>query len=122
MIEPLSAGRIARYQRYDWATGALAEWHELEPASVVIIEGVTAARREWRSSLAFILWIETPRAERLRRGLECDGPEALGDWGRWGAAEDSHFEMDPTRQHADIVVDGTAPIGDEEFTTLQRTA
>src|ERR1700760_2565887 len=29
VLDPLLAGRDARYQRYDWDSDALAEWHEI---------------------------------------------------------------------------------------------
>lgn len=121
VIEPLVSGRHARYQRYDWSTESLAEWVELEPAPVVIVEGVTAARKEWRHHLRFIIWIETPRAERLRRGLQRDGLDAAEDWETWGAAEDRHYDADPTRQHADITVDGTGPVDHRTFTSLPES-
>ena len=118
VVEPLSRGTRTRYQRYDWPTSSLAEWIELEPAEAVIIEGVTSARSEWRRHLAFVIWIETPPTERLRRGLARDGADALDEWTAWGAAEDAHYADDPTRPHADVVVDGTVPIRDGEFTSI----
>ena len=121
VIEPLDAGRRARYQRSDWSTNSLAEWVDLDPAPVVIVEGVTAARKEWRHHLQFIIWVETPQAERLRRGLARDGDDAVEDWEAWGAAEDRHYGADPTRQHADVVVDGTIPADHRSFTALRRS-
>ena len=119
VIESLASGRRARYQRYDWTTESLAEWIDLDPTPIVLVEGVTAARKEWRHHLAFIIWIDTPRSERLRRGLERDGHDALDDWEAWGAAEDQHYEADPTRRHADIVVDGTVPVDNGAFAAAQ---
>lgn len=107
VIEPLVTGGTARYQRYDWPSESLAEWHTVEPAPIVIIEGVSSGRREWADSLSFVIWVETPRALRLRRGLERDGGQAADDWGRWMADEDAHYARDPTRERADLVVDGT---------------
>ncbi len=121
VIEPLAAGRRARYQRYDWSTESLAEWIDLDPAPVVIVEGVSAARKEWRHHLGFIIWIETPRSERLRRGLDRDGADAVDDWATWGDAEDRHYQSDPTREHADVIVDGTGPADPRTFTIVQRT-
>ncbi|MEM8747675.1 MAG: AAA family ATPase [Actinomycetota bacterium] len=118
VIDPLATGRRARYQRYDWSTESLAEWVDVDRALAVIIEGVTAGRREWRHHLAFIVWVETPPEERLRRGLARDGDDALPLWEEWGAAEDVHYRNDPTRDHADVVVDGTAPWDDDSFTTV----
>ena len=96
------------YQRYDWPSESLAEWHTVAPAPIVIIEGVSAARSEWVEHLSFVIWIETPRDERLRRAVERDGSEALEDWQSWMAAEDVHYARDPTRERADVVLDGTA--------------
>ena len=68
VIEPLARGEAAHYQRYDWPSETLAEWHTIEPAAIVIIEGVSAGRSEWAAHLSYLIWIETPREERLRRG------------------------------------------------------
>jgi uridine kinase len=122
VIQPLAAGRRARYQRFDWSTESLAEWIDVEPCPVVIIEGVSAGRSEWRHHLAFLIWIETPQAERLRRGLERDGADALDDWEAWVAEEELHFEADPTRWYVNLVVDGTGPMDAEAFTSLRGWA
>jgi uridine kinase len=107
-MNPLLRGETARYQRFDWPTLKMAEWCTIEPAPIVIIEGVTAGRSEWREHLSFLIWVETPRDERLRRGLERDGIETLPIWDAWIPAEDAHYERDPTRPRADLVIDGTA--------------
>ena len=108
VIEPLVRGEPARYQRFDWSTGRLAEWITVEPAPIVVIEGVSSGRSEWAEHLAYVVWVETPATTRLARGLERDGDDALDDWRAWMAAEDAHFERDRTRERADLVIDGTA--------------
>jgi uridine kinase len=110
VIEPYARGDAAYYQRYDWPSESLAEWHTVDPAPIVIIEGVSAGRSEWAAHLCFVVWIETPREERLRRAVERDGPEALDDWEFWMGEEDTHYERDPTRERADVVIDGMHPI------------
>ncbi len=110
VIEPIAAGGVGRFRRYDWDTQRLAEWLTVPRAPLVVIEGVTAGRREWRDHLAFIVWIETPHAGRLRRGLERDGDEMDGQWADWMAAEDEHYARDPTIGVADVVVDGQPSI------------
>jgi uridine kinase len=109
VIGPLVSGRAAHYQRYDWPTESLAEWHTVEPSKVVIIEGVTAARSEWSRHLSFTIWIDTPREVRLARAVERDGEDALDDWEFWMGEEDDHYQRDPTRERCDVVIDGTAP-------------
>ncbi len=110
VIEPLAQGDAAHYQRYDWQSETLAEWHTIEPAPIVIIEGVSAGRSEWAAHLSYLIWIETPREEHLRRGVERDGIAALDDWESWMAREDAHYERDPTSERADVVIDGTQPV------------
>ncbi len=107
VIAPLTIGQPACYQRYDWPTESLAEWNTVEPGQIVIIEGVSSGRVEWADRLSFVIWIETPREVRLARAVERDGEEALADWGVWMAQEDAHYLRDPTRERADVVVDGT---------------
>ena len=59
----------ARYQRYDWSTDRLAQWIEIEPREIVIVEGVFSTRPELRTLIEVAIFIETPREERMRRML-----------------------------------------------------
>jgi uridine kinase len=68
VIGPLARSDAAVYQRANGSPESIAESHTVEPAPIVIIEGVSAGRSEWSEHLSFIIWIETPRDERLRRG------------------------------------------------------
>jgi len=85
----------------------LAEWRDLPPTAFVILEGVSASRAAFRPFLSYTVWIETPREERLRRGLERDGVEARDQWEAWMAEEDAHIERERPREKADIVIKGT---------------
>ena len=106
VLRPLCVGAAARYQRYDWDARQLAEWHEIDPRDVLIIEGVGASRRALRPYLAASFWVQTNRAERLRRGLERDGPDALPLWEQWMRAEDEYIATERPDQAADLVVSG----------------
>ena len=108
VIVPLKRDEPAHYQRYDWPTESLAEWHTIEPAPIVIIEGVSSGRSEWASHLSYLIWIETPRELRLKRAVERDGADALDDWEFWMGEEHTHYANDPTRERADTEIDGTA--------------
>ena len=78
VLQPLVSGHTGRYQRYDWNRQTLMEWHNVPAAPVVIIDGVSSARREIAPHLALAVWVHAPRAVRLARGLERDGEEARG--------------------------------------------
>ena len=109
-LEPLGVNKAARYQRYDWGTGSLAEWHEVPPTTFVILEGVSASREAFRPFLSYSIWVETPREERLRRGLERDGVEALDQWQGWMAAEDDYIRREHPIEKADVIIDGTVAL------------
>src|ERR1017187_6059611 len=65
VLKPLAENRPAHYQRYDWGTERLAEWCSIGPAEYVILEGMSAGRKEFRPYLTFSIWVETPQEERL---------------------------------------------------------
>ncbi len=106
VVQPVSEGRHARYQRRDFATGALLDWVTVVPASVTIIEGVSSSRCEWAEHLCFSIWVDTPRGERLRRGLVRDGQDARVLWEAWMATEDAFFALDRPWERAAAVVSG----------------
>ncbi len=106
-IHPLADGAAARFLRYDWEAKRLGEV-VVEPAPVVIIEGVSAGRIEWAHLLSFTIWVETARKIRLQRGLARDGEAALPLWEQWMADEDAYVARDRPDARADVVVDGTS--------------
>lgn len=106
VLAPLSEGKPACYQRYDWDVQQLAEWHEVPIGQYLIIEGVSSSRREFRPYLAAAIWVATPREECLRRGLQRDGQEALDQWLQWQAEEDRYVARDRPDKQADLVVSG----------------
>ena len=106
VLEPLSANQTARYQRHDWDARNLAEWHEVAPDGYLILEGVSASREAFRPYLTYRIWVETPRDERLRRGLERDGESMRPQWEQWMSEEDGYIEREHPEQSADVVVSG----------------
>ena len=110
VLSPLLDGRDARYQRRDW-TGdefgdALGEWRAVPWHPFVVIEGVTATRREAAGRLSLAVWVEAPRELRLARGIARDGEDHRALWEDWMWREDEFFAADRTRARADLVVPG----------------
>lgn len=106
VLEPLAAGRPARYRRFDWVENDYAEWHELAAAPVLLVEGVASGSRSCAGLLSGVIWVEAERDERFRRGIERDGDAYLPHWRRWALQEDEHFAREATRARADLVLDG----------------
>jgi uridine kinase len=123
VVEPIVAGEEGGYRRYDWIERRLAEWITVPRRPIVVIEGVSAGRREWSEHLAYTVFVATPEPTRLRRGLDRDGKFMLGEWRSWMAAEDAHFERDGVLDRAALVIDGEPPVAhepDEEFVVIRR--
>jgi uridine kinase len=101
----LRSGNRARYQRYVWSTDRLAEWIEIEPREIVLVEGVFSMRPELRSVIDVAIFIETSREERMRRMLA--RPQSNTSWmDQWMAAEDWYLEHLAPHRGADLVIEG----------------
>ncbi|WP_160723775.1 uridine kinase family protein [Bacillus sp. USDA818B3_A] len=106
VIEPISKGKQARYQRYDWNTDQLAEWHDVPAGEIVIIEGVYSTRMELANYYDFTIWIDCLRETRLDRGLARDGEEARDMWeNNWMIAEDYYLEKHRPQDRANLVIE-----------------
>ncbi|MGW1411994.1 uridine kinase family protein [Streptomyces sp. NPDC002403] len=104
VLGPLERGECARYAPYDWTARSFGAPRGLEPAPVVLIEGVGAGRRAMRPSLARLLWMDLAASDSWARGRRRDGPALSDFWDGWTAAETKHFSADPSRPHADTLV------------------
>lgn len=111
VLGPLSRGRAAEHEVYDWTARRFASRRQIPAAPVVLLEGVGAGRAAVRPHLALTLWLEVDPEEARRRGLRRDGPQLAHFWTGWTRAEDAHFAADPTRPYADLLVRQT-PGGD----------
>jgi uridine kinase len=122
VVEPLLAGRPASYHPYDWVARRFADdTITVEPAPLILIEGVGATRAAWRDRLTSRLWVDAPRELRLRRGLERDGEHLREFWDWWMKEEDAYVRDEDPFGHADLVVDGastTSYDADTEFVEL----
>jgi hypothetical protein len=73
VLDPFERGEAARYDPYDWNLRRFGAARVLEPAPVVLIEGVGAGRRALRPSLALLLWMELDAEASWVRGRQRDG-------------------------------------------------
>lgn len=115
VLEPLRRGRPGRYQRYDWPTGAFAEWVDLPVPDLLVLEGCGSARRAVDDVAVVRVWVEAPTDLRLDRGLARDGADAREHWLTWMTEEAAHFARERTRERADVWLDafGTLVSGRE---------
>jgi uridine kinase len=108
VLEPLRAGRAARYRPFDWRAGSgLADQVvEVVPTAVIIVEGVYSARPELHDVIDLSVLVDTPADERRRRLLaRGHGNDAW--WPRWNAAEDLYYATIRPHPSFDLVVPGS---------------
>jgi uridine kinase len=103
VLAPLTAGQPARYQRYDWPSDALAEWHDVSQG-IVIVEGVYSTRLELEQFYDLTVWVECPRPVRLARGIGRDGESSRHRWeDEWMPAEDRYVNEQSPHTRADLL-------------------
>ncbi|WP_375002330.1 AAA family ATPase [Aeromicrobium sp. CTD01-1L150] len=122
VLHPLSQAEPASYRRWDWHAHQWAESHPVAPEPVLLIEGVGSAALRCAPYLSLIVWIEAPREERMRRGLERDGETYRPHWERWARQEQELFAADHTRERADLVVDGFPSVAHDPDTQVVLTS
>jgi uridine kinase len=105
-LEPLRAGRAARFRRFDWHSLGLEEWREVESGRVVVVEGVFALQPALRPLYDVTVWVETDSRLRLARGIERNGPESEALWREWQENEARHKAEVRPETSVDLLVLG----------------
>lgn len=107
LISPMARGEAGRYRRYDWHAGGYAEEVLVEPAPLLVVEGVGSGARSVAALVTVLVWVCAPPGLRLERGLARDGAAMAPVWERWMRDEAEHLAREQTEARADVVVDGT---------------
>jgi uridine kinase len=109
LLEPLLAGRTARYQRWDFDADTGAEWAEVRPGHPVVVEGVSATDVRVPVPWDLTLWVDVPREERRRRAYARDGAERWPRWVTdWFPSEEAYEAEQRPQDRVDLVVDAFA--------------
>lgn len=104
VLSPFARGEAAWYRPYDWTARRFLPPRRLDPAPVVLVEGVGAGRRALRPWLARLWWMDLATEAAWARGRERDGSGLTDFWEGWERAERRHFAEDPSRPHADALI------------------
>ena len=109
VLLPLSRDQPARYQRYDPATGAMAEWRLVSVGGIVIVEGRYSCIKALTTFYDFRVWIDCPLDVRRRRMKGGHGTELL--WERaWLPAEKAYVADQNPAASAHLRVDGSGAV------------
>lgn len=113
VLETLHRGESVHYQPPAWAShGRVGLIDVPVQASVVIIEGVGAARREAADLLDATVWIQSNFAEAESRGILRDGGDALAAerWQEWMSEEIPFLAADRPWERATVFAAGTPDV------------
>lgn len=103
-LEPLAHGDVGSYQRYDWEAGRLAEWVEVRPTGLLLVDGVGSGSRACRPWLSLLIWLGAEAGYRKARALERGGDGFAREWDRWAAHESALFAREQTSDAADVLL------------------
>lgn len=108
VLEPIKHGaKTLSYQPSSWAPD-----HHPEPIKdqavtpIVILEGVSSARKEFRPYLSYAVWVETPKEVCIARGVERDGGDMREQWEEWWTAEEAYIAEHQPQDYVNEVVRG----------------
>lgn len=106
VLLPLSRDQPARYQRYDPATDAMAEWRMVPVGGIVIVEGRYACMKALTTFYDFRIWVDSPREVRQERLDRGNGATPGGD-GPWLPGEEAYLASQDPAAAAHLRVDGS---------------
>ena len=110
VLDPINRDELGRYQRHDWPTDRLAEWHDVPVGGFVIVEGVSSMRTELGRYWDLSIWVTCSYAIRLARGIERDGEAKRSQWESvWMPEEDRYVQEQKPELRADVILDGEKP-------------
>lgn len=112
VLDPLRRGAAGRYRRTEWPAGRPVPGAvvAVEVPDVLVLEGVSAARKSLAESLSLAVWVElADAAARLERAVARDGESSRDELVRWQEFERSWFDADGAKSRADISVTEFAP-------------
>jgi len=127
-FDPIKSGaKQLNYPRSKWWEDHYPEPIVNQPVTkIMILEGVSSLRKEFREYIDFGVYVSTPKEVCMQRGLERDrGNDGKSDeeiiqlWIMWLENEDTYIARDNPKEYADIIVDGTRSI-DESIKKIRE--
>ncbi|WP_241986575.1 ATP-binding protein [Cryobacterium fucosi] len=107
VLAPRAGGLPAAWQRYDWANTRAAEWHPVDPARPLIVEGCGALAAAHRPFSEIRIWLAADDGIRKRRALARDGDVFRSHWDEWQDEWEAYLGRDDPERAATIRLSGT---------------
>jgi len=122
VFEPIKRDvKLLNYSRSKWWKTHNPEPVVNQPVTpIMILEGVSSLRKEFRPYISYGVFVDTPLEACLQRGLDRDrGQDGKSDkeiklmWEKWYKKEEIYIKRDNPKVFADLVVDGTRPFAEQ---------
>jgi uridine kinase len=114
-FQPIESG-VKTLSRFRRSRGKI----EGQPVTeIMILEGVSASRREFRPYLSLSIFVDAPKTLCLQRGIERDllkgktRDQLEKLWAGWVEEEDKYLERDQPDRYADVTILGTTRFEDQ---------
>ncbi|WP_281535217.1 ATP-binding protein [Cryobacterium breve] len=101
------AGLPGAWRRYDWGSAAPAEWHPVDPARPLLVEGCGTLSAANAGLSDVRIWLTADDAERKQRALARDGEAFRSHWDQWQAEWQGFLVREDPARWATIELDGT---------------
>lgn len=116
ILEPFKAGQPVLWTPDAWLAHDRSGAISVQPAPILLVEGVSSTRRELREWMNYTIWMETDMQLAESRGLERDGPDGYDFWFEWQRSEQPFFAADQPWTRAALIVDGAPSIAHDAET------
>lgn len=104
LLAPRAAKLPGHWQRYDWEAQELAEWHQVDPAHPLIVEGCGALSRAGAAVADLRIWLSADDDARKARALaRSEGFDEF--WDVWEMQFAAFVVRDQPQGSADLVLD-----------------
>ena len=94
----------AEIRRYNWTTASFGESETIEPADLLILEGVGSADKSLQDELAALIWIDIDPEIGVMRVIARDGYQVEDEMKKWLGTQQEYFSQHSTREKADFIL------------------
>lgn len=122
IFEPIKNGAtVVSYSRSKWWATHNPEPIVNQPVTdIMILEGVSSLRQEFRPYISFGIFVDAPLEVCIQRGFERDrGQDNKSDdeikrmWEQWYEEEEVYIARDNPKEFANLILDGTRPFEEQ---------
>jgi len=94
----------AQIKRYNWSTSSFGESENIEPADLLILEGVGSGDKSLQDDLAALIWIDIDPEIGVMRVIDRDGYQVEDEMKKWLGTQQEYFSQHSMREKADFIL------------------